>query len=311
MRQNDRKKQSLLRKEKRNPRRKGLTLRKSPPPLLHAVDKMRLDTSALDNHFAAAGNEFSATDNLPSLEFPEVATCNDFDGFQKVTKEMLNHKKGTTTLAFIFDKGVIVAADSRASMGGYISSQTVRKIIEINPYMLGTMAGGAADCQFWHRNLGVKCRLHELANKRRISIAGSSKTLANILYSYRGMGLSIGTMIAGFDETGPGLYYVDSEGARLKGTRFSVGSGSLYAYGILDEGYKFNMPIEEAAELARRAIYHATHRDGASGGCVSVYYVGPDGWKKLSGDDVGELHYQYNPVQEAFVEQQMAEVPAA
>lgn len=45
-----------------------------------------------------------------------------------------------------------------------------------------------------------QCRLHELANKRRISIAGASKLLANILYSYRGMGLSIGTMIAGWDE---------------------------------------------------------------------------------------------------------------
>jgi len=123
-----------------------------------------------------------------------------FDGFQAATKDMVKNKKGTTTLAFIFDKGVIVAADSRASMGGYISSQTVRKIIEINPYMLGTMAGGAADCQFWHRNLGTKCRLHELSNKRRISIAGASKLLANILYSYRGMGLSIGTMIAGWDE---------------------------------------------------------------------------------------------------------------
>ncbi|KAM0928121.1 hypothetical protein ACQ4PT_002283 [Festuca glaucescens] len=288
--------------------------RESPHDWLLAILPPPTRSASYSNHFAAVGNEFGgllSTDNLPSLEFPEVATCNDFDGFQKATKEMLNHKKGTTMLAFIFDKGVIVAADSRASMGGYISSQIVRKIIEINPYMLGTMAGGAADCQFWHRNLGVKCRLHELANKRRIYIAGSSKTLANILYSYRGMGLSIGTMIAGFDETGPGLYYVDSEGARLKGTRFSVGSGSLYAYGILDEGYKFNMPIEEAAELARRAIYHATHRDGASGGCVSVYYVGPEGWKKLSGDDVGELHYQYNPVQEGFVEQQMAEVPAA
>lgn len=32
----------------------------------------------------------------------------------------------------------------------------MKKIIEINPYMLGTMAGGAADCQFWHRNLGIK-----------------------------------------------------------------------------------------------------------------------------------------------------------
>jgi hypothetical protein len=39
------------------------------------------------------------------------------------------------------------------------ASQTVRKIIEINPYMLGTMAGGAADCQFWHRNLGVKVKI--------------------------------------------------------------------------------------------------------------------------------------------------------
>lgn len=36
------------------------------------------------------------------------------------------------------------------------ASQSVKKIIEINPYMLGTMAGGAADCQFWHRNLGIK-----------------------------------------------------------------------------------------------------------------------------------------------------------
>jgi 20S proteasome subunit beta 5 len=42
------------------------------------------------------------------------------------------------------------------------ASQTVRKIIEINPYMLGTMAGGAADCQFWHRNLGVKVKYHIL-----------------------------------------------------------------------------------------------------------------------------------------------------
>lgn len=32
------------------------------------------------------------------------------------------------------------------------------------------------------------------------------------------------------------------------------------------------MTVEEAAELARRAIYHATYRDGASGGVVSGKY---------------------------------------
>ena len=200
---------------------------------------------------------------------------------------------GTTTLAFLFQHGVIVAVDSRASMGPYISSQTVKKVIEINPYLLGTMAGGAADCQFWQRNLGTQCRLYELNNKRRISVAGASKLLANTLYSYRGMGLSMGTMVAGWDLQGPALFYVDSEGKRLKGKRFSVGSGSLFAYGVLDAGYKWDLPVEEACELARRAIFQATFRDAYSGGTVSVYHVTENGWVKVSGDDCDDLYAKY------------------
>jgi 20S proteasome subunit beta 5 len=39
-----------------------------------------------------------------------------------------------------------------------------------------------------------------------------------------------------------------------------------------------------------------------------VYYVGPEGWVKKSGDDVGELHYKYYPTeQEPIVEQEMGE----
>jgi 20S proteasome subunit beta 5 len=38
---------------------------------------------------------------------------------------------------------------------------------------------------------------------------------------------------------------------------------------VLPFSYRFKMSVEEAGELARRAIYHATFRDGASGGCVS------------------------------------------
>lgn len=33
--------------------------------------------------------------------------------------------------------------------------------------------------------------------------------------------------------------------------------------------YRYDLSVEEAAELARRAIYHATFRDGASGGVAS------------------------------------------
>jgi 20S proteasome subunit beta 5 len=75
----------------------------------------------------------------------------------------------------------------------------VKKVIEINPYLLGTMAGGAADCQvgsctehghgystqacvqFWERDLGIQCRMFELRNKERISVAAASKLLSNTL----------------------------------------------------------------------------------------------------------------------------------
>ena len=49
---------------------------------------------------------------------------------------------------------------------------------------------------------------------------------------------------------------------------FSVGSGSIYAYGVLDKGYKEDLTDEEAYDLGRRSIYHATYRDAASGGVV-------------------------------------------
>ena len=100
-------------------------------------------------------------------------------------------------------------------MGGFISSDHVKKVIEINDFLLGTMAGGAADCSFWERYLNMECRLYELRNKERISVAAASKILGNITFSYKGRGLSMGTMIAGYDKTGPALYYVDNDGTRL------------------------------------------------------------------------------------------------
>merc|ERR1711907_761091 len=205
----------------------------------------------------------------------------------------LEFKHGTTTLGFVFDGGVVIAVDSRASQGNYMSSRDVKKVIEINPYLLGTMAGGAADCAYWERYLGKEARMFELRNKERMSVAAASKLLANILYSYQGYGLSVGTMIAGWDKTGPQLFYCDSDGDRLKGDVFSVGSGSTFAYGVLDAGYHWDMEDEEARELGRRSIYHATHRDAYSGGTCSVYHIKEHGWELISQTNVVDLHYMY------------------
>merc|ERR1711964_889448 len=163
---------------------------------------------------------------------------------------------GTTTLAFRFQGGIIVATDSRATAGNWIASQTVKKVIEINSCLLGTMAGGAADCQYWLAYLGMQCRLHELRHKRRISVAAASKILANLVYSYKGMGLSMGTMITGVTpQEGPALYYIDSDGTRLSGNLFCVGSGQTFAYGVLDALYKYDLEDDEALELGGEVFW--------------------------------------------------------
>ena len=216
---------------------------------------------------------------------------------EKVNGALLKMLHGTTTLGFMYQGGVIISVDSRSTMGTYVASGTVQKVLTINPFLLGTMAGGAADCAFWERELGMRIRLFELRNHvERMSVAAASKMLANTLAQYhrQGYDLSIGTMIAGWDlEDGgkPGLYYVDNEGKRMKGNLFSVGSGSTYAYGVLDAGWRWDLTEEEACELGRRAIFHATHRDAFSGGVVNVYSIGPNGWRKISGDDQTFLHY--------------------
>ena len=237
-------------------------------------------------------DSLSLETGVDSFDMPQV---DNIDDFERQVVEYVKPNHGTTTLGFIFQGGIIIAVDSRESQGSYISSQSVKKVIEINPFLLGTMAGGAADCQFWERNLGRQCRLYELNHGKRITVRAASKLLANTVFSYRGSGLSMGTMVAGWDAAGPGLYYVDSDGQRTSGKVFSVGSGSLYAYGVLDEGYSWDLNVEDAIELGQRAIYHATFRDAASGGCVSVYHVTENGWTKMRGEEVGDLHYKYYP----------------
>jgi len=247
--------------------------------------------------------EYSHVTKLPqilpdreAIVMPNVARPGQFfrEAFQRSdAPEPIEMRHGTTTLGFVYKNGVVIAVDSRATQGNYIASQSVKKVIEINPYLLGTMAGGAADCSFWERELGRQCRLYELRNKERISVAAASKLLGNIVYQYKDQGLSMGTMVAGWDKTGPNLFYVDNDGTRMKGQRFSVGSGSTYAYGVLDSGMRWDLTKEEACELGRRAIYHATHRDAYSGGTVNVYHIEVDGWKKISATDCFDLHQLY------------------
>jgi len=221
------------------------------------LDNPKLGLASSFKYFSSTLEEPLVPQDYTSFDF-KLASMDDPSQFldrlkasNVPEKKVADIKKGTTTLGFVFKEGVIIAVDSRATMGSFVGSENVRKVIEISPFLLGTMAGGAADCQFWQRVVGMECRLYELRNGERPSVAAASRILANILYQYRGYGLSMGTMLAGWDNTGPRLFYVDNDSTRVEGKLFSVGSGSTYAYSVLDTYYKWDLEPEKAIELGK------------------------------------------------------------
>uniref|UniRef100_A0A8C5JXQ2 Proteasome subunit beta n=1 Tax=Jaculus jaculus TaxID=51337 RepID=A0A8C5JXQ2_JACJA len=212
---------------------------------------------------------------------------------------------GTTTLAFRFHHGVIAAADTRSSCGNYVACPASLKVIPVHQHLLGTMSGTSADCATWYRVLQRELRLRALRDGQLPSVASAAKLLSVMMSRYRGLDLCVATALCGWDHSGPALFYVYSDGTCLQGDIFSVGSGSPYAYGVLDRSYHYDMTIQEAYALARCAVAHAIHRDAYSGGSVDLFHVQESGWEYVSRSDAYVLYMELENLPESKQELQV------
>jgi 20S proteasome subunit beta 5 len=234
--------------------------------------------------------EASKPYRFPRLESCRGGEIDDFLASSISPTPPIDFAHGTTTISFLFQGGIVAAVDSRASIGSFVGSKTTQKVLPVSKYILGTMAGGAADCSYWIRFLRKESKIHEVHDGRAINVARAARILSSILYENRGLDLSVGTMIMGYDDRdGFSIYYIDNTGVKIRGDMFAVGSGSTFALGILDtEERKFDMTEEEAVSLGIKAIRHATLRDAASGGFIGVYLINERGWRKVFSQDLAK-----------------------
>jgi 20S proteasome subunit beta 5 len=85
---------------------------------------------------------------------------------------------------------------------------------------------------------------------------------------------------------------VDDSGSCVQGNLFSVGSGSLLAYSILDSKLSSFSSKDEAINAALSAVKHATYRDGFSGGYINVLEVNETGIFHLYRTDCRNIHLE-------------------
>lgn len=94
--------------------------------------------------------------------------------------------------------------------------------------------------------------------------------------------------MGGLDSTGGHVYSLDAAGGSIRDEYVSVGSGSTFAYGVLEDHYELNMTEDEAIDLAIRALNAAMRRDSASGDGYAVAVINKEGFRELSAEEALE-----------------------
>ncbi len=112
---------------------------------------------------------------------------------------------------------------------------------------------------------------------RKISVRSASKLMANVLFNRRYAPLITQTIVGGLDEEGPSLFVLDVLGSLIPDKYAVVGSGTEFAIGVIEEGYKETLTAQEAKELVTRAIKSAVSRDSMSGDGIDFLIITKEG----------------------------------
>lgn len=211
---------------------------------------------------------------------------------------------GTTILAVRYNGGVVVGADTRTSVSGYVSNRYAAKLTfvldrNVDNFVTTTSnkvpidastcvicrSGSAADTQHLASVVRTELVSRQLLYRIRGTVTHVASLLRNILIDNEGLSASL--ICAGYDhELGRGvLYTITPGGTVFEEKMWAVGgSGSTYILGHLDSCYpkeegkrgemlRLLQSEEEALEFVSNAIRLAMERDGSSGGFIRMYVV--------------------------------------
>jgi len=195
---------------------------------------------------------------------------------------------GTTTIGMIAKDCVVLASDQRATMGFLIASKTAKKIYKVTDRIGATIAGSVADAQSIMELLAAEAKLFEIQRGRPIRVKALTRLLSNIMFQGRGAYM-LGSLVGGFDDEGPQVFYTDFVGSVIPDNYVTNGSGSPVALGVLEAEYKEDLPKKKAIELAVRAIAAAIERDAATGNSILVSVIDKDGYQEIPKETIMKI----------------------
>ena len=184
---------------------------------------------------------------------------------------------GATTIGVVCSDGVILASEKRVSYGYMIMSRVAKKVFKVTDTIGAACAGLVSDMQVLIREVEAYANLFRLDTNRPLAVKSAAKLMSNLLFNRRLFPLITQTIVGGIDDEGASIYVLDVLGSVIPDKYAAVGSGSEIALGVLEQGFKDNLPLKEAKDLVTRAIKSAVSRDVMSGDGVDFLIITKEG----------------------------------
>jgi len=193
--------------------------------------------------------------------------------------------KGTTTIGVVCKDGVILASDTRVTMGTFVAHKKGKKVYKIDDHLAMTISGSVADAQRTVDILKANAQLYKLNTKRPMPVNSAARLIANLFFSARLAPMIAQILVGGVDSTGPRVFSLDPFGSLTEEKCVATGSGSPIAYGVLEDKYKEDMEIRDLLSVVMRAVDSAMKRDVASGDSFDMAVIDREGYRELSSDE--------------------------
>ncbi|MFB6093586.1 MAG: archaeal proteasome endopeptidase complex subunit beta [Halanaeroarchaeum sp.] len=195
---------------------------------------------------------------------------------------------GTTSIGIAVEDGVVIATDRRASLGGrVVSNKAVTKVEQIHPRAALTLVGSVGGAQSFVRSLRAEADLYEARRGEDMSIHALATLASN--FARGGPFLRINPVLGGVDDEGSHVYTIDPLGGLSEDDYVVTGSGMQFALGVLEQDYDREASVDEAVDVAVRAVESASERDTASGNGVTIAEITADGVSIHEHEDLDAL----------------------
>ena len=206
----------------------------------------------------------------PGPDFTSLLASKGVLGISDNASTLAPH--GTTVLAIRYADGVIMAGDRRATAGHSIEHRAMEKVFPADRYSAVAISGSAGMAIDMVKLFQVQLEHYEKVEGVTLSLEGKANQLAQMVRTHLPMamqGFIVIPLFCGFDlasDVGR-IFTYDATGGHYEEADFqATGSGGRDARNTIKLGYREQLTLDEAVELAVLALYEAADADSATGG---------------------------------------------